>query len=230
MNPKAARFLVLLEKRKEYINEYRNELLKIIELQEKGIITKDRVIEALVKVNGNIVEEETYGGLVSLKIPMLLMKELKYTTSVLNMSAPALYIDSKKGDFKYLGIQIPESLQQKVISGLKNAGVFFGNMEINYHAGLIVNNGDVDIDKNHFIINNEEVDLSAFGMSRYNASAFNYDIKLQEFDIIDLKLIIDNYNNNLVNELSLYQSERHAKDLEFIKCLASDSCDCSSFG
>ena len=176
---------------------------------------------------------------------MWTIKTVGYSTTALNNNSPVLYINSKEGKFEYLGVQVPSAIQEQYVAAMKSNGIYFVGAGLSFNDGIYAGRWDVIINKDHFILNKKEIDLSALGIKRYDESELDFKIKIKNKDekvepihFIDeetvnmgktAKNMVDDFNNNLVKEKTFYESDRHAKDLEFIKCLASDSCDCSTF-
>ncbi len=240
MNPKAVQLLNILEQRKNYIKTFSDKLDTLIEASKQSDFEAKDILQVARWVQNSKLNNNGES------ISMWTIKTVVYSTSALNSNAPALYANSKEGKFEYFGVQIPSAIQEQYVAAMKSTGMYLGGGVMNFGEGVYAGGGNVVINKEHFILNKKEIDMSALGIKRYDESALDFKIEIKNKDeqvelihvvgekTLDLgktaMVMISDFNGNLAKEMTFYESDRHAKDLEFIKCLASDSCDCSTFG
>ncbi len=237
MNPKAAQLLDILDQRKQYLDFYHYGLKAIISKSENRQLEASDIFsfEQVLKEFSLVVD--------GVSRPMWEIRKIDYTTAF-----PLVYINFAEGHFKYKGEQLPDDIKNQLIEAISSVLISSNESGGIISAGKGIHIGSANIDENSFILNGKSFDFSHVKPKQYDVAAFDFSIEQDYFakfassfprflrrnDEESAEAIADNlikkHNDQVAKELAFYESDRHAKDLEFIKCLASDSCDCSAFG
>ncbi len=233
MNPRAAQLLSILDQRKKYLDLYHEGMRSIVEKSEKRVLQVDDVLSFEKELKDfSLVVDGT-------PRPMWEIKKIDYSTAF-----PLVYINSKDGHFKYKGEQLPDTIHNQLIEAISSGGLRAGGgITMSSDKGIHIGSA-VNIDEHSFILNGKSFDFSHIKPKQYDVAAFDFSIDGDHFANFYTHFLrgneeergkkiaeklLEKHNDQVAKELGFYQSDRHAKDLEFIKCLASDSCDCGSF-
>ncbi len=233
MNPKAAQLLNILEQRKKYIDFYHKGLKSISEKLAKKELSVDDVFSFEKELKGFSLEADGTSR------PMWEIRKIDYSTAF-----PLVYINSKEGNAKYKGEQLAEDIKEQLLDAMNSGGMNFIGSVLSSGKGLHLGSA-VNIDEDNFILNGKPFDFSHIKPKQYDVAAFDFSIEQDQFANFYTRFLrrsieerakktaeklVEKHNDQVAKELAFYESDKHLKDLEFIKCLASDSCDCSTFG